>query len=392
MTTTSQQRKRLITLGIGLLIVALAAGLVWFLVKPKEKPLTLSGLVQAKEVKIASRLGGRVQQILVDEGDAVQPGQLLLSLDEVDLRAQIAEAQSALNIANARLSLLRQGADPEDIRQASSQVQQAQQQLRQVRSGVRPEELAQANSQLNDATSRFNAAKEAYDNASELLQSGVISQQKYNMIQADYISAQSAHQTAQSKVSMLRKGARPEEVRIAQAQVSGAQAQLQKLAKGSKPQDLRIAQANVDEAQSALKALQARLGDLNIKAPIAGTVSILNASPGEIVPPNRAIVAIINYQNLWADVYVPESKLQWIQLGQPIEITSPVFPKATFQGKVTFINPRSEFIPQGASAKDSAGEEASFRVKVTLPARDVSGQHQLLPGMTIYLSFQPSQS
>jgi HlyD family secretion protein len=126
-----------------------------------------------------------------------------------------------------------------------------------------------------------------------------------------------------------------------------------------------------------------------VRAPIDGTVSILNANLGELVPPGRPVVSLIDYRNLWADLYVPESKLDYINVGDSVPVTTPTYPKARFQGRVSFISPKSEFVP-GATASTPSSEESYFRVKVTIENRDQSGRKQLQPGMKVNVHFGKS--
>jgi multidrug resistance efflux pump len=110
--------------------------------------------------------------------------------------------------------------------------------------------------------------------------------------------------------------------------------------------------------------------------------------PGELVPPNRPIVSIIDYQNLWTDLYIPENALEHVKMGQSVSVRSPVYPGRVFQGRVAFVSPKSEFVPNSSSAS-APTEQSSFRVKVQVQPHDTAGQTQLHPGMKVQVSFRP---
>ena len=99
------------------------------------------------------------------------------------------------------------------------------------------------------------------------------------------------------------------------------------------------------------------------------------------------MITIIDYSHLWTDIFVPESKLLSMALkpGDVVTIKPRSDQKSEFQGKVALINPKSEFIPN--SGGDSSTEEQTFRVKVNIADKDVSGQKSLYPGMKVDVFF-----
>lgn len=377
--------KKVIYSVVILLIIGIAVtmGTPWF---SGGNTLSVSGLVQAKEIKNASRFGGRIKEVLVKEGDIVQQGQKLVIFDDMELRSKIAEARALLNQAKARQGILTQGADREDIRQASSQVQQAEQNLKMIARGPRADELTQANAKVQEATGRYQAAKSAYDNSKSMLEEGIISQQKYNEIQAQYETAQSMLDSAKANARLMRSGSRPEQVSIARSQVASAKAQYDKLLKGTKPGEIVIASSSVDQAQSVLDSLDAQLSELVITAPISGMVTILSVSPGELISPSRPIVSIIDYNHLWTDLYIPETSLNMVKVDQKVKVSASAYPGKTFEGRVAFISPKSEFVP-GGGGSSSTSEQASFRIKVELHHLDIENAIQLHPGMKVQVDF-----
>ncbi|HEY9746868.1 MAG TPA: efflux RND transporter periplasmic adaptor subunit, partial [Oculatellaceae cyanobacterium] len=342
--------------------------------------------VQAREVKNGSRFGGRVKKILVQEGQQVQEGQLLIEFDDTDLQAKIADAKATLAQALAQEHLLAKGADIGLVRQASSAVQQAQERLKMVTSGARPEELAQAQAKVRAAEDQSRQAQQAFENAKVMLDEGIISKQKYDSLRDAANAAQASLDAAKANLKMMQAGGRPEERRIADAQLSAAKAQYAQLLRGARPEEASIASANVEKAKSALQALEAQLEEVQIRAPFAGHVSVIGVTEGELVAPGRPVVTILNYDNLWVDVYVPESKLSMVTLGDTVKVRAKSLQKTEFLGKVALINPKSEFVPN--SGGNTNTEEQTFRVKVSLNPKDTTRRVSLYPGMKVEVLFQ----
>src|SRR4051812_3290303 len=131
--------KRVIPL---LLLVAIAGVYVWYQRYLSGRPFEWAGTVEARSISVGSRTGGRVAKVLVQEGDRVAPGQVLLELEHGDLDAQHAGAAAQLAQAMATLDKLKAGARPEEIAQAQARTAQATAQLQETRKGSRVEEIA----------------------------------------------------------------------------------------------------------------------------------------------------------------------------------------------------------------------------------------------------------
>lgn len=381
----SSSFKIIVSVASVVILIALAVAFSSFW--PSKKTFKLSGEVQAREFRNGSRFGGRVLKVLVKEGQLVKADQLLVTFDDTDLQAKIADARATLAQALAQEKLLAKGADLGQVRQAGAGVQQAQQRLKMVSEGARPEEVAQARSKVQIAENQLQQAQQAAHNAKTMLDEGIISHQKYDGLVNAAETAQSNLNAAKAALKMMETGGRPEEKQIASAQLSAAKAQYGQVLKGAQPEEMSIASANVEKARSNLKALEAQLSELQIKAPFAGFVSVVGVTPGELVPPGRSVITIIDYENLWTDVYMPESKLASLSIepGESVYAETRGEQETRFSGKVALINPKSEFVPN--SGGDSSTEESTFRIKVNVENKDLTGQKTLYPGMKVDVYF-----
>lgn len=382
-----QQRLTLAWRWGGLALTALMMLITLYWLWPKSNDLVLSGLVQAKEVRNASQMGGRVSELLVQEGDSVIANQALVRFDETELKTRLLEAQATLRQAQGEADLVLSGPDRQDIKQSEALVQQARQRLHLLTRGARPEEVAQAKAALEEARLQSQSAKERYDRAKTTFENGIISKFKVDELKLQLDSAKNTLQAAEAKLQLLQAGAAREEKSIARSELLSVEAQRQKLLSGAKPGQLKIVSAQVQRAQSAVTGLQNQLKEAVLRAPLAGTVSLITVSQGELVPPGQPVVTILDYQHLWADLFVPESRLAYVQPGQAVEVHSPAYGKAKFKGQVIFISPKSEFVPNGSGTGSGGAAsnptESLFKVKISLTPQDSKQQVHLAPGMKV---------
>lgn len=374
----------------GLAVLLAIAATTYFLFQPKT--LKLDGLVQAQEMRDASRFGGRVLEVYVKEGDSVKAGDPIVLFDNSELKAKVSQAKAQLTQAKAKESLLLAGADATDLRQARAAVRQAEQNLAISRKSA-DSMSAQADAKLKSAQAAYEKAKAAYDNAPTMLEEGIISQQKYENIMASYQEAESVLKAAEQAVSQSQIAPKSEQVKIAQSQLDAARANYSKLISGAKKQELEIVTAATEQAESQLEALEAQLTEMTVNSKIDGVVSVFSLVAGDLVLPGQPIVSILNYDNLWADVYVPETDLDLVRVNQPVSAKTTTYgKKILFKGKVAAINPKSEFVPSNQSAE--AGEENAFRVKVRLDRyvneSDEKNKKELYPGMKVTIEFLPT--
>jgi multidrug resistance efflux pump len=128
-------------------------------------------------------------------------------------------------------------------------------------------------------------------------------------------------------------------------------------------------------AEAARDAVQRQLAELQIVAPIAGTVESVELRPGDLVPANATALTMLDTSQLWVRAYVPENRLD-LQLGQNLDITVDSYPNRTFRGKLTYIARQAEFTPGNVQTPEDRSQQV-FRIKVTLQ----EGHDLLRPGM-----------
>jgi HlyD family secretion protein len=371
---------------------------------------SVSGFIEGDEITVAAEVGGRIDALTVDEGDTVTKGQELVRLDRASLDAQIAQAQAALATAQAQLAQVKAGARPEDIRQAEAALAQAvanrdgAKRAWENASAVRdtPQELdariAAADAQVKAAKFQMDAAqanaisaKTRVDAAGGIDQPSPQGKQLVNAwwaAEATYQAAQATFNGAQKSLQILGDmRARPltlnPQVDAAKAQydsaatgVDIAQAKLDATKAGATKEQVNVADAAVKQAEAALGILQVQSNKMTLKSPVSGLVTRRAVNSGEIAAPNAPLLTIANLETVKLTIYVPETQIGSIKIGDTIPIQVDSFPGKTFQGKAIFIASQAEFTPRNVQTKTERVNTV-FAVKVQIP----NPQMDLKPGM-----------
>jgi HlyD family secretion protein len=284
-------------------VVVAAAVVVWLFVAGRNgstDALEASGSVEAMEADLGFQTGGRIASILVNEGDVVQQGSELARLDVAELDARRAGAEAQLDAARALLAELRQGARPEELRQARSM------------------ELA--------ARERMQDAARALERTRTLEEGGAVSREALDQARTAHEVARAQHAQTVEAVQIAQRGARAERI---DAQT-----------------------AAVRQAQAALGQAQAQLAHALVTAPFDGVVTVRHRQPGEAVGPGAPVVTIMNPGDRWVRIYVREDAIGRVSVGQRAEIRSDSDRDRTFDGRVTFIATQAEFTPRNVQTTE----------------------------------------
>jgi len=338
-------------------------------------------VVPVQTVNLSPKTSGLLVELLVEQGDRVEQGQIIARMDNADLQAQLIQARANLAKAEAQLAQARAGSRPEEISQARARLAQAEAQLAQARAGNRPEEIEQARAQVEAAQAKVNLTSSRVQRNRELYQQGAISQDTLDEVIADDRSATASLKEAQRRVSLLESGTRSEEITQRQAAVAEARQALRQLEKGSRPEEIASSEASVAAAGGELKAVQVKLEDTIIRAPFPGVITQKYATEGAFVTPttsasstasatSSSIVAIARGLEVLAQV--PEVDIGQIKQGQQVEIVADSFPDQVFKGRVRLISPEA-VVEQNVT---------SFQVRIAL----ITGQNELRSGMNVDLT------
>jgi HlyD family secretion protein len=354
-----------------ILVVGLAAAAAysmgWF---HHDTALQGSGTVEARNIRVGSKVGGRIDKILVREGDTVEAGQLLISFDDKELLASVAQTRAAAEKAQ-------RGFRPEEIAEVRAAAAQAKAEFDQRKNGYRQEDIDAAKADVDRATAdevRTHLDFQRYD---ALAAKDLVSKQQRDTAEANWKMALAQKQNAQQKLDELKRGYRPEEIASAEARYRQTQATLQKYERGNRREDIAAAKA-------AFAYDEARFREREVLAPAAATVEVLDVRPGDLIPPNTPVATLLERDQIYVRIYIPETEIGKVHVGQKAEIRVDSFPNQIFSGVVEQINQQAEFLPRNVQTREERVHQV-FGVKVRID----DSSHRVLAGMAADVKLAP---
>jgi HlyD family secretion protein len=279
-------------------------------------PITVSanGTVQPEMlINVSPKTSGRLKQLLVKQGDRVEAGQVLATMDNSNLAGQLTQAQGQVAAAEAKLQKLL--------------------------AGNREQEIAQAQATLNSDRANLQQTESTFNQNQKLFNDGAISERELTKSRSDYDAAKAKVAQSQQALSLQQAGSRPEDIAEARAQVISA--------------------------QGSLQVIQSQIEDTAIRAPFSGIVTRKYADPGAFVTPTTSgssvssatassILSLASTNRVIANV--AEVNIALVKLGQEVKIQADAYPGESFKGKTIEISPQST-VQQNVT---------SFEVKVAI--------------------------
>jgi HlyD family secretion protein len=295
---------------------------------------------------LSVKMGGVVKEVLVEEGDQVQQGQLLVHVDTGDLEDAMAQAEAALVTAQASLAQVEAAPQAEEVAVAQASLAAAQAQLSKLRSGASQEEITAARGALETAELALQQAQAAYDEVSWL-------EEIAEMPQA--LALQQAtveYEIAKARYDALVKGPSAEDISTAQAEVDRARASLALLRAGARPEDVAVVEAQVAQADLALRQALSALDDAGLKAPFGGTVGAVRVREGEAVSPGAPAVVLGEVSEFMIETTdLNEVDIHLLREGQTVALTFDALPERSIRGVVTRIAPMANLEQGGTNYK-----------------------------------------
>jgi HlyD family secretion protein len=342
--------------------LAVAVGLVYGGRFRHDAGLEGSGTVEARNIRVGSKVGGRIDQVLVREGDNVAAGQVLMTFDDKELLATLEQSR-----ANAEK--LRRGYRPEEIAEARARTFEAKADYEMRKNGYRKEDIAAAQADVDRAAADETRTRLDFERYQALAEKDLVSKQQRDTADANWKVAAAQKANAQHKLDELHRGYRPEEIAGAEARYLQAQATLEKLQRGNRRED-------VSAAEAALAYDQARFRESEVRAPSAATVEVLDVRPGDLISPNTPVATLLEREQIYVRIYIPETQISRVRIGQKAQITVDSVGKGVFDGEVEQINQQAEFLPRNVQTREERVHQV-FGVKVRI--NDAS--HRVLAGM-----------
>ena len=291
------------------------------------------GEVDAEEIDVASRLPGRVKHILVQPGQRVKAGDVLVEFEDDVLNIKKQGAQAAIVAAEKQRDLLNDA--------------------------VRPEAKSQLAAAAAAAKKQMEFAKTSLDRTRALLSEGAVAQQLVDEVEMKYQTATQAYRVATSGVDMAKTGARGE--------------------------TKATADAVVEQAKSLLAEIEAFEKDMSLKAPVDAEVGEILDHEGELVPMGYPVVTLVRLDKPWIVVSVPEAALAKYPMGRETSVQVPAFGNTPIKVKVSRIAAMADYATQ-----NHVQDRGNFDLKTFEVRLDVENPPAgLRPGMTAILAKEP---
>ena len=274
----------------------------WLLLEEhkSEAELTLYGDIDIRDVQPTFNEQERIAEVLVEEGDRVEPGQILARQQTNRLEAQIKATQ-------ARIA--------------------AQQQVvNRLEAGTREQEIEQARAEVEAAKVKADNSRQNFERIQKTAGTGATSEQALGDAQA--------------------------QAEVDQAQLKVKEKALDLALEGPRKEDIAAAKETLESFKASLLLLNIRLADMTLTAPAAGVIQNRILEPGDMADPSRPVFTLALIDPKWVRAYVPEPDLGLIHLGMKAKILSDSFPDRTFDGWIGFISPVAEFTPKTVETTD----------------------------------------
>lgn len=339
-------------------------------------PSVFSGIVQQEEYNLSFKIGGRIGDIRVEEGQAVKKGDLLGTLEKGEWQAKVDQAKAAVSLAEANVEKAMKGVDLVDqssqakIDQAEASLKVAQDKYAQLSRGVRPQQLAQLEAKVTAAQSAYELALDKQNKMNQLYQSGAVPQMQRDEADVSFEKAKAELTAAQQELEMAKEGARREELDAAKHQVEQLQGVLQEALSGNgqvelSESDVQAAKGQLAQAQAKLEEASIYLTYTELRAPVDGVVVRSNVKVGEMVSEGFTAVTLAEPKEKWVTFYIPENRLQGLKEGKHLTLSIPSL-NGEADAVVASINPAPQFAAQKATNYLKDTDIRSFEMKVRL--------------------------
>ena len=334
---------------VGVAVAVLFGRGLWKASLP-EGLIQTNGRIEGDHITVASKFPGRVQELLVREGQMVTAGQVMVRLDDVQTSARVDQARHAwaaieaqVQAAHTTLAVLNLEV-PLAIELAQSHVDQAQAELEKTKAVE--QEARQDERRLRN-----------------LLPDQAVARQQYDQARARWTVARNDVTVSQSALAKATK-------ELAQAELGWKRIR-------AKEEEIAALERQRDQAEAVLNEMESILVDLTILAPADGTLTTRLVDVGEVVAAGSPLFEIVDLDRLYLKAYVPEVQIGKVRLGLPARIYTDAFPEQPFDATVRYIASKAEFTPKEVQTPDE-------RVKLIYEARlylAANPDHRLTPGL-----------
>ena len=366
---------------IALLVLSITGGAVWyFLIRTPPAPhnlIKLSGRIEGDDTTVATKISGRIREIQVREGDQVKAGQVIALIDDEQVRAReqqeqsmvlqaearVLSAQQQIAVLNAQLEESNIGVDQARI-DAQGRVSQAEAQV------------AHAEAQLAQAEADYGQARYDEQRYTTLAANGDVPERTGRQAQTTAEAHAAAVRAARRQVDVARGALTMAKANLSNAAMRTSQATAIRKQIIQAQSEIAAAQAEAEHARAKLREVQADREDLQVLAPIDGTVATRSAEPGEVVAAGTTLVTLVDLNAVYLRGFIPEGDIGRVRAGQTARVYLDSAPERPLEAVVSRIDPEASFTPENTYFKDDRVKQV---VGVKLMLKSAAGYAK--PGM-----------
>ncbi len=324
-------------IGIFILNTILLAGCSFGDKNDKE---VFTGKVEGNKVNASSEISGKIIEINIEEGKSIKAGDKIAVIDTRDLSLRLKKAERALELSEAKLQDAINGARNEEIKAQQSN-------------------LKSIEAQIEGSRKNYNHRLKNYEKTLNLYENSAVSEQQLD-------DAKALLDNEATNINSLEK------------QYDGVKAQLDLLIAGATDQKIKMIESEVEIARSEVDIINNQIEKGKVISSIDGTIQNMNYSVGELITTGGSIATIIEDNNLWVKIYIPEKQLHKISINDELNLRLDFMKDEKIVGKVIYISSEAEFTPKNVESKESKTETV-FEVKVKI----VDSIDRLKPGMLV---------
>jgi len=351
---------------LAIIVIVLIAGggaAYWWYFQQAGDNLVLPGTVEVQEVRLSSKIAGRVKDVFVDDGAEVKAGDALVELDIPELRAQHKQIAAQLDAAKAAAAKADRGPLDEEYEASKAAVDAAKARLTKMDKGNRDKEIEQVEKSVEAWKVDLANARRDLVRISGLVQSKSATQKELDDADSKYRRLEATVNEANARLELMKEGFRDEDKAEALAEFNRAKANDALLHTGTREEDKAAAHARVDELTARLSELDSNIAEAIVKAPEHAVVELVSVRRGDTTAPNQPVVRILRAKDLWVKAFVPETELGRVRLNEDVVVTMDTYPDRKFSGKVTYVSPTAEFTPRNVQSIDERRHQV-FAIKV----------------------------
>ncbi len=253
--------------------------------------MTYTGKIEAcQDITIRSKIGGILDEVLVEEGDSVKAGQTLARVEDEEYLLAVREAEASLFSARSNLAKITQLSRPQEIDAARAAYERAQ--------------------------ADFDKARVTWERTESLYEKRVISKQEYDIAKLDYQSKKATRDAAKENFDLVAEGARTE--------------------------DIEMAKFQVNQAEARLSLAKKRLNDTRIRSPILGVVTRKMVEMGDLMAVGTPVANVVDIRQVETEVGITEKDLPHIRLDSKVSATVVAYPGRAFSATIVFIGVKAD--------------------------------------------------